>query len=135
MTDSDGDTQQQGTDESGIPPDNCIDCDSQNVEPTPDESEQFICSDCELVMEFNEPKDSYSPAHWSEQTDTATVGIVTVPHQRRHEYYKIDNPRDFFENCSGEKEEKRRIKQSDLDPFETISPSTDLPPIDWTYTE
>jgi Zn finger protein HypA/HybF involved in hydrogenase expression len=129
-TNSDSSTQQQEADGPRGPPDNCIDCDSQNIESTPDESEQFICSDCGLVMakRNTERKSEYVRARWSEQTDTAIVGIIKEPHRRHHEYYRIDNPREFFKNCSGE---IQKIKQSDLEPFETL----DLPHIDWIYSE
>lgn len=141
-TDSDNDTEQKESEEPSGPPDNCIDCDSQDIESAPGESEQFICSDCGLVMNKRntetrsnfldeEDRSEYIRARWSEQTDTATVGIITEPYRRNHEYYRIENPREFFKDCSGEREEKRKIKQSDLEPFETL----DLPPIDWRFTD
>jgi hypothetical protein len=141
-TNSDDDTEQQESDEGSTTPDRCIDCDSENIDSVTDSSEQFICSDCGLVMDrrntemnstlWNEQERSdYVRAHWSEQTDTAVIGIITDPHRTHHEYYRIENPREFLKSCSGEREETQRIKQSDLEPFETL----DLPPIDWRYTD
>jgi len=45
-------------------------------------------------------------------------------------YYRIENPREFFEGCSNEQDELKRIRESDLEPFETL----DLPDIEWRYS-
>jgi hypothetical protein len=141
-TDTDTDTEQQESNEPSGPPDNCIDCDSQNIESVQDESDEFICSDCGLVMKRRNTEirsnfldkdggSDYVRADWSKQTSTGIVGIITEPYRRHHEYYRIENPREFFKDCSGEEEQKQRIKQSNLEPFETL----DLPPIDWRYSD
>jgi hypothetical protein len=141
-TDFDDGVEPQEADGASGPPDNCIECDSEDIETVSDEADQFICSNCGLVMKkrrtkMNSPffddeeRSDYIRADWAEQTETAIVGIITDPERRHHEYYRIENPREFFHNCSGEREQKQKIKRSDIEPFETL----DLPRIDWKFTD
>jgi hypothetical protein len=127
-------------------PSACLECGSETIESAPDDSEQFVCSDCGLVMykrdrslpesvsenldRFSEDRGDFARADWSEQTSTAIVGLIKEPERTDHEYYRIENPREFFEDCSGEQEQLQRIKESDLEPFETL----DLPHIEWTFS-
>ena len=90
-------------------PSSCLECGSENMKTPQRETNQFICSDCGLVMYkrdtsnvpdnmsgFSDRLGEFARADWSEQTRTAVVGLIKEPHRNYHEYYRIENPREFF---------------------------------------
>lgn len=130
-------------------PSACLECGSEDVESVGDKSEksQFICSDCGLVIDKrtsskldtdvdwrenygSKSSNQFARADWREQSRPAIVGLIREPSRTHHEYYRIENPRKFFEECAGEQDELKKIRESDLEPFETL----DLPHIEWRYS-
>lgn len=81
------------------------------------------------MSRFSERLGEFAHADWSQQSQTAVVGLIKEPDRTYHGYYRIENPREFFEGCSGEQEQLNRIRESDLEPFETL----DLPQVDWRF--
>lgn len=134
----------------------CPECGSENIEPASDEVEEYFCEDCRLLFDTETESDPFDPAiystsdqdtdaftermaqrsdsneytHWSEQTSPAIVGLIEEPDRTKHEYYRIENPKEFFNGCSSEQDELRRIRESELEPFETL----DLPHVEWKYS-
>jgi len=134
-------TDSDGLQDQPDAPSACLECGSEDIEPAKNKSDQFVCSNCKLVMykrdhsklpenRFSDQIDDFARADWSQQYDTAIVGLIKEPYRTYHEYYRIENPREFFEDCSNEQEQLRRIKDSGLEPFETL----DLPQIDWRFS-
>lgn len=134
----------------------CPECGSENIELASDEVEEYFCEDCRLLFDTETESDPFDPAiystsdqdtdaftkrmaqrsdskeytHWSEQTSPAIVGLIEEPDRIKQEYYRIENPKEFFKGCSGEQDELRRIRESELEPFETL----DLPRVEWKYS-
>lgn len=135
----------------------CPECGSENIELASDEVEEYFCEDCRVLFDTETESEPFDPemystsdpdtekfkewvaqrttdstehVHWSEQTSPAIVGLIEEPDRIKHEYYRIENPKEFFEGCSGEQDELRRIRESDLEPFETL----DLPHVEWKFS-
>jgi transcription elongation factor Elf1 len=131
----------------------CPECGSKQLDRVSEPVEEVICSDCGLVVENSVMEESdridrssnlesditnlegekinrskTGSGEWL--ADDPGIFVISSPDDTKQEFYRIDNPEDFFEDVSGGEEgAKRAIKHSDIDPFKTV----ELPYITWRF--
>lgn len=139
-------------------PEACPSCDSTNYREAEDKDEVF-CENCGLVLSDDEEWSAFSTGDqvseskhtetkdskdiksrletpdedaklaWWEKSEPAIIGLVEEPSRTYQEYYKIENPDEFFEGCESDRQRLERIQKSDIMPFQKL----DLDHVDWYF--
>jgi len=145
-------------DESTCDVSECPECGSSDLKTEDEDEGEVFCRECGYVVgsrtslsDGQESKEGGNKSNFSEEIqsrrsaeqieeideqdslwwdhDPAIFALMS-PDDTHQEFYRIDNPEDFFDGIQGENEMTNRIRESGVEPFQKI----EVPYIDWRFS-